>query len=252
MLCKRIIACLDIKDGRTVKGVNFKNLCDAGDPVELGKRYSEMGIDELVYLDISASLEKRTLFYELVNRIAGELSIPFTVGGGINSLQDAKQLLKSGADKISLNSSAIANPNLIKMLSNAYGNQFVVVAIDAKEENGKWIVYSHGGSRNTGLDLFFWAQQVEKLGAGEILFTSMNHDGTKNGFALDALLKLSELVSIPVIASGGAGEIQHFEDAFKFGKADAVLAASVFHYNTIDIKELKLTLQKNGISIRTD
>ncbi len=250
MLAKRIIACLDVKDGQTVKGIGFKNLQYAGDPVELGKRYSEQGIDELVYLDITATNEKRGLFYKLVEKIAANLMIPFTVGGGINSVSDAENLLIHGADKISVNSSAVYNPELINSIAQKFGNQFVVVAIDAKPENNIWKVYTHGGTKQTSLELFTWAKMVEDLGAGEILFTSMNHDGHKTGFANDALAKLSETLSIPIIASGGAGTMQHFSDVFTLGKADAALAASVFHYNEIDVAVLKHYLANNNIHVR--
>lgn len=250
MLAKRIIACLDVKDGQTVKGTGFKNLRYAGDPVDLGRRYSDEGIDELVYLDINASKEKRSLFYKLVERIAANLSIPFTVGGGINSLQDAEKLVEAGADKISINSSAIRNPDLIKQIADKFGQQFVVVAIDAQNINGTWKVFTHGGSRETDLKLFSWAKKANEMGAGEILFTSMDNDGFKQGFANDALAKLSEILPIPVIASGGAGEMQHFVDVFEKGKADAALAASIFHYNTIKVNDLKSYLNNNNINVR--
>ncbi len=250
MLTKRIIPCLDIKNGRTVKGVNFVNLRDAGDPVELAKQYAEKGADELVFLDISATQEKRKTMHDMVLKVAEQVNIPFTVGGGISSIEDVDVLLKSGADKISVNSSAIKRPELVNELSSKFGSQCVVVAIDAKQVNGQWKVHLAGGSIPTELDLFEWAKEVEKRGSGEILFTSMNNDGTKNGFANEALAKLSETVNIPIIASGGAGTIQHFTDTFKVGKADAALAASVFHFGEIEIKNLKEELKQKGISVR--
>ncbi len=250
MIAKRIIPCLDIKDGRTVKGINFINLIDAGDPVELAKRYTIEGADELVFLDISATEQKRKTLSDLVLRVAEALDIPFTVGGGVSSLKDAKILLKNGADKVSINSAAVKNPNLINEMSNAFGNQCVVVAIDAKKINNKWIVHLVGGKEKTNISLFDWASEVELRGAGEILFTSMDNDGTKNGFANSALHKLSKIVNIPVIASGGAGNLKHFYEAFEIGKADAALAASVFHYDEIRIKELKEHLQKKNIPVR--
>ncbi|QIJ90286.1 Imidazole glycerol phosphate synthase cyclase subunit HisF [Mesoflavibacter sp. HG96] len=250
MLTKRIIPCLDIKNGRTVKGVNFVNLRDAGDPVELAKQYAVKGADELVFLDISATLEGRKTMIEMVLKVAEQVNIPFTVGGGISSVEDVDVLLKSGADKISVNSSAVKRPELVNELSSKFGSQCVVVAIDAKQVNGQWKVHLAGGSIPTGIDLFDWAKDVEARGAGEILFTSMNNDGTKNGFANEALAKLSKTVNIPIIASGGAGTIQHFTDTFKVGKADAALAASVFHFGEIEIKDLKDELKQNGISVR--
>lgn len=250
MLTKRIIPCLDIKDGRTVKGVNFVNLRDAGDPVELAKQYATVGADELVFLDISATLEGRATTLDMVLRVAEHVNIPFTVGGGISSVEDVDALLKCGADKVSVNSSAIKRPELINELSSKFGSQCVVVAIDAKQINGQWKVHLAGGSVATDLDLFEWAKEVESLGAGEILFTSMDHDGTKNGFANDALNKLSETLNIPIIASGGAGNVQHFIDTFKDGKADAALAASVFHFGEISIPDLKKELKANRIEVR--
>jgi cyclase len=250
MLAKRIIPCLDIKNGRTVKGVNFVNLIDAGDPVELAKQYAIAGADELVFLDISATLEARATTLEMVLKIAEHINIPFTVGGGISSIEDVDALLKHGADKISINSSAVKNPDLINQLSNKFGNQCIVVAIDAKQIDGDWFVHLAGGTILTKMRLFDWAVDVEKRGAGEILFTSMNHDGTKNGFANEALAKLSSLVNIPIIASGGAGKRQHFVDAFVEGRADAALAASVFHFGEIQIKELKEELKNNNIEVR--
>tara|TARA_B100001059_G_scaffold233910_1_gene275089 strand:- start:7752 stop:8507 length:756 start_codon:yes stop_codon:yes gene_type:complete len=250
MIAKRIIPCLDIKNGRTVKGVNFINLIDAGDPVELAKRYTAEGADELVFLDISATEQKRKTLSDLVLRVAEALDIPFTVGGGVSSLKDAKVLLKNGADKVSINSAAVKNPNLINEMSNAFGNQCVVVAIDAKKINNKWIVHLVGGKEKTNIDLFDWANEVESRGAGEILFTSMDNDGTKKGFANTALSKLSEVVNIPIIASGGAGCNKDFLDTFTIGNADAALAASVFHFGKIKIPELKKDLKKNNIPIR--
>ena len=241
---------MDIKDGRTVKGVNFLELRDAGDPVELAQRYAEEGADELVFLDISATEQKRKTLANLVYHVAEKLNIPFTVGGGISSVEDVDILLKNGADKVSINSSAVKNPQLINDLVAKFGSQCIVVAIDAKKIDGEWKVHLVGGKVPTELDLFDWAQEVEQRGAGEILFTSMNHDGTKNGFANNALAKLTDLLNIPVIASGGAGEIQHFTDTFTKGKADAALAASVFHFKEIEIEDLKQELKKNGIPVR--
>ena len=250
MLAKRIIPCLDIKNGRTVKGVNFVNLRDAGDPVELAKLYSENGADELVFLDISATEERRKTLKNMVLRVAEAINIPFTVGGGVASVADVDLLLKAGADKVGVNSAAIKRPALINELAQKFGTQCIVVAIDAKLIDGDWIVHLVGGKIPTTLNLFEWAQEVEKRGAGEILFTSMNNDGTKNGFANEALAKLSSLLNIPIIASGGAGTIQHFADAFIHGKADAALAASVFHFKEIEIKDLKQELKNQGIPVR--
>ena len=250
MLTKRIIPCLDIKNGRTVKGINFLNLIDAGDPVELAKIYANEGADELVFLDISATEEKRKTLLNLVERVAQQVNIPFTVGGGISSVEDVELLLKSGADKVSINSSAVKNPDLINQLSDKFGSQCVVVAIDAKQIDGKWKVHLVGGKVATEMDLFDWAKEVEQRGAGEILFTSMDNDGTKNGFANEALAQLSKLVNIPIIASGGAGNTQHFIDCFKESNADATLAASVFHFKEIEINQLKNELKKNNISVR--
>ncbi|MCF8714190.1 imidazole glycerol phosphate synthase subunit HisF [Joostella atrarenae] len=250
MLTKRIIPCLDIKNGRTVKGVNFVDLRDAGDPVELAKLYAENGADELVFLDISATEERRKTLIDLVLRVAENVNIPFTVGGGISSVEDVDVLLKSGADKVSINSSAVKNPQLINELSAKFGSQCVVVAIDAKQINGQWKVHLVGGKVPTELDLFDWAEEVEKRGAGEILFTSMDNDGTKDGFANKALAKLSTDLNIPIIASGGAGKIEHFTDTFVEGKADAALAASVFHFKEIEINDLKEVLRENGIPVR--
>ena len=250
MLTKRIIPCLDIKNGRTVKGVNFVDLKDAGDPVELAKKYAETGADELVFLDISATEERRATLIDLVRKVAAAINIPFTVGGGISSVADVDVLLRNGADKISINSSAVNNPDLINEITAKYGSQCVVVAIDAKQIDGNWIVHLVGGKVPTELNLFDWAKEVEQRGAGEILFTSMNNDGTKNGFANEALAKLSEIVNIPIIASGGAGTMEHFAETFINGKADAALAASVFHYQEIEIPELKQFLKEKEISIR--
>ncbi len=250
MLAKRIIPCLDVRDGRTVKGINFVDIKDVGDPVELGAKYARDGADELVYLDITASHEKRKLFSDLVKRIAANLNIPFSVGGGINELKDADILLSAGADKVSINSAAIKNPKLINQISSAFGSQFVIVAIDAKLERGQWNVYINGGRIPVDRELFSWAREVQDRGAGEILFTSMNHDGTKNGFACETLRELSEKLSIPVIASGGAGRESHFVDAFSVGKADAALAASIFHYNEIPIPVLKKYLRSHNINVR--
>jgi imidazole glycerol-phosphate synthase subunit HisF len=250
MLTKRIIPCLDIKNGRTVKGVNFVDLKDAGDPVILAKNYADTGADELVFLDISATEERRKTLIPLVREIAKTINIPFTVGGGISSIEDVRMLLKNGADKISINSSAVNNPQLIDDLAKEFGSQCIVVAIDAKKINHQWKVHLVGGKVATVIDLFEWAKEVELRGAGEILFTSMNNDGTKNGFANEALARLSEIVNIPVIASGGAGTMAHFADVFTLGKADAALAASVFHYNEIKITELKQFLQQQNILMR--
>ncbi|WP_347174969.1 imidazole glycerol phosphate synthase subunit HisF [Polaribacter uvawellassae] len=250
MLTKRIIPCLDIKNGRTVKGVNFVNLRDAGDPIELAKFYAENGADELVFLDISATEEKRKTLIELVLKVAEQVNIPFTVGGGISSVEDVSVLLNAGADKISINSSAVKNPKLINELARKFGSQCITVAIDAKRIEGTWKVHLVGGKVATELNLFDWAKEVEQRGAGEVLFTSMENDGTKDGFANDALAKLSSLVNIPIIASGGAGNKQHFTDAFIKGKADAALAASVFHFKEIEINELKKELRRNDIPVR--
>ncbi len=250
MLAKRIIPCLDIKDGRTVKGVNFVALRDAGDPVELAEIYSNEGADELVFLDISATEQKRKTLADLVYRVAEKISIPFTVGGGISSIEDVDVLLHNGADKVSINSSAVKNPKLINDLVAKFGSQCIVVAIDAKQVKADWIVHLVGGKVPTQRKLFEWAKEVEDRGAGEILFTSMDHDGTKNGFANKALAQLSGTVNIPIIASGGAGTIPHFAEAFIEGKADAALAASVFHFKEIAINELKTQLAQNGIPVR--
>jgi cyclase len=251
MLRKRIIPCLDIKDGRTVKGVNFVDLKDAGDPIELAKKYSKIGADELVFLDITATHEKRKTLVPLVEKIAREVNIPFTVGGGVSSVEDAGALLLAGADKIAVNSAAVKRPELIKELADKFGNQCVVLAIDAKLTENGWKVFLIGGRKETELDLFEWAKKAEKLGAGEILFTSMDHDGTKTGFAIEALKALDESLTIPVIASGGAGEIVHFEDLFMRTEVSAALAASVFHFQTIEIPDLKYNLAQKNIPVRT-
>ena len=250
MLTKRIIPCLDIKNGRTVKGVNFVDLRDAGDPVELAQIYSDAGADELVFLDISATEERRKTLANLVLRVAEKVNIPFTVGGGISSIEDVDILLQNGADKVSVNSSAVRNPDLINELSGKFGSQCITVAIDAKQIDSEWIVHLVGGKVPTELNLFSWAKEVEKRGAGEILFTSMDNDGTKDGFADEALARLSEELNIPIIASGGAGNMQHFVDTFTKGKSDAALAASIFHFKEIEIKDLKEELHKNEIPVR--
>lgn len=250
MLTKRIIPCLDIKNGRTVKGINFVNLRDAGDPVELAKLYSEVGADELVFLDISATEEGRETLSDLVLRVAEAINIPFTVGGGISKVSDVDVLLKNGADKVSINSSAVKNPGLINELAAKFGSQCIVVAIDAKQIDGDWIVHLVGGKVPTKLNLYDWAKEVAIRGAGEILFTSMDNDGTKDGFANGALAKLSKHVNIPIIASGGAGTVQHFVDSFEKGRADAALAASVFHFKEIEIRSLKEQLRAQGITVR--
>jgi cyclase len=250
MLAKRIIPCLDIKDGQTVKGINFLNIKSVGDPVELGALYAEQGADELVFLDITATHEGRKTFIDLVRRIAREINIPFTVGGGISELKDAGALLSAGADKISINSSAVRNPGLIDNMALHFGSQFVVVAIDAKNYDGQWTVTVNGGRIPTDKKLFSWAKEAEERGAGEILFTSMDHDGTKNGFANAELSKMADMLKIPVIASGGAGNMEHFVDVFTKGKADAGLAASIFHYREIAIPDLKAYLRSKNIAVR--
>ena len=250
MLTKRIIPCLDIKNGRTVKGINFVNLRDAGDPVELASQYAHQNADELVFLDISATEQKRKTLSKLVLKVAEAIDIPFTVGGGICSVKDVYILLKNGADKISINSAAVNRPNLINEVAMHFGSQCLVVAIDAKKIDGQWKVHLVGGKIPTKINLFDWAQELEERGAGEILFTSMDHDGTKNGFANEALARLSETINIPIIASGGAGCVNHFIDAFKTGKADAALAASVFHFGEINIPDLKKQLNKQQIAVR--
>ena len=250
MLTKRIIPCLDIKDGRTVKGVNFVSLRDAGDPVELAQRYADEGADELVFLDISASEEKRKTLAKLVRNVAYAIDIPFTVGGGISSVEDVGILLENGADKVSINSAAVRRPELISELAQKFGTQCIVVAIDAKQIENEWVVHLVGGKVPTERKLFEWAKEAVERGAGELLFTSMDHDGTKQGFANKALKQLSETVSVPVIASGGAGTVQDFIDTFALGNADAALAASVFHFKEISIPELKSDLRNNKIPVR--
>ena len=250
MLTKRIIPCLDIKDGKTVKGINFENIKDVGDPVELGKFYAEIGADELVFLDITATHEKRKTLSSLVKKIAKNINIPFTVGGGISSAEDVSLLLQCGADKISINSAAVRNPQLITDLANRFGSQCIVLAIDTKFHDNDWYVYLNGGRIKTDIKAFDWAQEATSRGAGEILLTSMNNDGTKQGFAIDITRKISENVSIPVIASGGAGNMEHFSEVFIQGKADAALAASIFHYKEIGIPQLKRFLLQHNIPIR--
>lgn len=250
MLAKRIIPCLDIKNGQTVKGINFENIIDVGDPVELGALYAKMGADELVFLDITATNEKRKTLSELVTRIAKQINIPFTVGGGISSIEDVTVLLACGADKISINTSAVRNPQLIRDLANQFGSQCVVLAIDTKCIDGEWYVFLNGGRIPTNIKTIDWAKQAVALGAGEILLTSMNNDGTKDGFALDITCAVSEAVNVPVIASGGAGTMEHFTDVFGAGKADAALAASIFHYKEIGIPELKAYLKEKGVEVR--
>ena len=250
MLAKRIIPCLDIREGQTVKGINFLDIREVGDPVEMGAEYASAGADELVYLDITATHEGRNLFADLVRRIARNVNIPFTVGGGIKDLKDVEPLLAAGADKVTINSSAVKDPELISRIAQSYGSQFVVVAIDAKFESGEWYVYVNGGRIKTGKKLFDWAWEAEERGAGEILFTSMNHDGTKNGYANEATARISRELGIPVIASGGAGKMKHFVDAFSEGEADAALAASIFHFREIGIRDLKEHLKKHNIPIR--
>jgi len=250
LLTKRIIPCLDIKDGKTVKGINFENIRDVGDPVELGTYYAQNGADELVFLDITATNEKRKTLTKLVTRIAKKINIPFTVGGGISSVEDVSVLLNSGADKISVNTSAVKNPDLLNKLAGQFGSQCVVLAIDTKFVNGEWIVYLNGGKIATEIKTIDWAKEAYERGAGEILLTSMNNDGTKAGFALDITKQVSEAVNIPVIASGGAGNMQHFKEVFNEGKADAALAASIFHYKEIEIQELKKYLKENNIEVR--
>ncbi|QXD16938.1 imidazole glycerol phosphate synthase subunit HisF [Rhodocaloribacter litoris] len=250
MLTKRIIPCLDVKDGRTVKGVNFVNLIDAGDAVELAKAYVEQGADELVFLDITATLEKRATLVALVRRIAREINIPFTVGGGIGSVDDVRALLEAGADKVSVNSAALRDPALIDRIADAFGSQCLVLAIDAKRVGDVWRVFTHGGTRPTDREAVAWAVEGERRGAGEILLTSMDHDGTKGGFALDLTRRIAGAVSIPVIASGGAGAREHFTEVFRDGRADAALAASIFHFGEIPIPDLKAYLRDAGVPVR--
>lgn len=252
MLCKRIIPCLDIKDGRTVKGTNFVDLRDAGDPVELGALYAQQGADELVFLDITATVEKRKTLSELAKRIAQNVNIPFTVGGGVSSVDDASVLLTNGADKVAVNSAAFKDPQLVHDLAREFGNQFVVLAIDTRqEEDGEWYVYLNGGRLKTGVKCTDWARRGVDAGAGEILLTSMNHDGTKSGFALNITRQLAESLPVPVIASGGGGTMQHFVDVFREANADAALAASIFHFKEIGIPELKAYLRKKNIAVRS-
>ncbi len=250
MLAKRIIPCLDVKDGRTVKGINFEGLRDVGDAVALGSKYASEGADELVYLDISATQEGRNTFTHLVNRIAESIDIPFTVGGGISTLDDAARLLDAGADKVSINSAAIRNPNLIDEIASKYGSQFIVIAIDARLTDGQWLATTHGGKRNTDKELFAWAHEAQERGAGELLFTSMNHDGTRQGYPCDTFARLAQHLRIPIIASGGAGSIDDIVDVLTHGRADAALAASIFHYGEIPIPVLKQALSERGIVVR--
>jgi cyclase len=250
MLTRRIIPCLDIRNGRTVKGVKFADLRDAGDPVELAQTYSEEGADELVFLDISATEERRKTLASLVRDVAKTITIPFTVGGGISSVSDVAPLLEAGADKVTVNSSAVVNPGLIDELARAFGSQCIVLAIDARKIENQWTVHTQGGKQRTDRKLFSWSKEGQERGAGEILFTSMDHDGTKSGYANDALEKLNRLLTIPVIASGGAGNMQHFTEVFLLGKADAALAASIFHFGEIRISQLKSFLDKNNIAVR--
>ncbi len=250
MVKVRIIPCLDVKDGRVVKGINFIDLKDAGDPVEQAKHYSENGADEICFLDISASLENRDTILNVVKKTSNEVFIPMTVGGGISSIENIDSLLKAGADKVSINSAAIKNPNFIKKSSEYFGNQCIVVAVDAKKINNDWFVYSHGGTKNTGLYALEWIAKIQELGAGELLLTSMDKDGTKSGFDIDLLEKVSKFLTIPVVASGGVGSLEHFYEGVVKGKADALLAASVFHFNEISIKEVKDYLLKNMIDVR--
>lgn len=250
MIAKRVIPCLDIKDGRTVKGVNFEGLRDAGDPVELARRYSEEGADELVFLDITATKEKRKTLVDLVKKIALEIDIPFTVGGGIRTTQEIADLLHAGADKVSLNSAIVRNPDLINRAAQQFGSQCIVAAVDAKRTGDKWTVFISGGTKNTGKNALNWIKEVEERGAGEILLTSMDRDGTKEGFDLELLERVNEFVTIPVIASGGAGTKQHCVEAIQEGEADAVLAASIFHFQEIPIRDLKKAMEDNGITVR--
>lgn len=250
MLAKRIIPCLDIKNGRTVKGINFENIRDAGDPIALGKIYSEQGADELVFLDITATHEKQKTVSKLAKSVAENLNIPFTIGGGISSIKDVEILLESGADKVSINSAAVRRPEFIEEIAKGFGSQFVVVAVDAKLIENQWFVYLNGGRIKTARQLIDWAKEAVDRGAGEILFTSMNHDGTKNGFACDIMAVLSDSVSVPIIASGGAGKMEHFKEVFTKGKADAGLAASIFHFGEISIPDLKQYLNKEEVGVR--
>ncbi len=251
MLAKRIIACLDVKNGRVVKGTRFENLRDSGDPVELGEFYSEIGVDELVFLDITASVEKRRTMLELVERVAERIDIPFTVGGGIHDFETAAELILRGADKVSINTAAVEDPSLITRIAETFGSQAVVVAVDAKRVDGKFVVFTYSGKKNTGILLEDWVREVERRGAGEILLTSIDHDGTKAGYDLEMISFVRNLVNIPIIASGGAGEMEHFLEAFKAG-ADAALAASVFHFREIDVRSLKEYLRRNGVNVRLE
>ena len=250
MVKVRIIPCLDVKNGRVVKGINFVDLVDAGDPVEQAKHYSENGADEICFLDISASLENRDTIVNVVKKTANEVFIPLTVGGGISSIENIQSLLKAGADKVSINSAAINNPNIIKQSSEYFGNQCIVVAVDAKRIDNDWYVFSHGGTKNTGIFALEWIKRVQELGAGEILLTSMDKDGTKSGFDINLLSEVSKFVTVPVIASGGVGKLEHFYEGINKGKANALLAASVFHFNEISIKEVKEYLINKKIEIR--
>ena len=250
MLKKRIIPCLDVKNGRVVKGINFVDLVDAGDPVEQAKFYSENGADEICFLDISASLENRDTIISMVEKTAHEVFIPLTVGGGVKSIENIQNLLRAGADKVSINSAAITNPNIIKKASEFFGSQCIVVAVDVKKDKSGWKVYSHGGTKNTGIDALNWLKKIEVLGAGEILLTSMDRDGTKSGFDLDILSEANKKLSIPIIASGGVGSVEHFYEGVNIGKADALLAASVFHFNEFSIMDVKNYLKKKKIQVR--
>jgi len=250
VLTKRIIPCLDVKNGRTVKGINFVNLIDAGDPIELAQKYADEGADELVFLDISATKEERATTLDLVRRVGEKINIPYAVGGGISSVDQVYKLLQSGAEKVSINSSAVRDPDLVTRISSAFGSQCLIVAVDARQEGDRWMLYTHGGSKSTGIELFDWTDKMEQLGAGEILFTSMDHDGTKAGFAIDALKEMNNRLSIPVIASGGAGKKVHFKEVFQEANADAALAASIFHFGEIPVPELKAYLQTENIPVR--
>lgn len=251
MLAKRIIPCLDVKDGRVVKGVRFLNLRDAGDPVEIAKRYSEEGADEITFLDITASYEERRTMIEVVDRTAGEVFVPLTVGGGIRSIEDIRDLLLAGADKVSINTAAVKDPEFVKRAADRFGSQCIVVAIDAKRvSDGRWEVFTHGGRNPTGIDAVYWARKMEEFGAGEILLTSMDRDGTKEGYDIELTRAVSESVGIPVIASGGAGRLEHLYEGLVYGKADAVLVASIFHYGEYSIKEAKEFLRGKGVLIR--
>ena len=250
MLKTRIIPCLDVKDGRVVKGINFVDLIDAGDPVEQAKFYSENGADEICFLDISASLENRDTIISIVEKTAAEVFIPLTVGGGIRSINNIQNLLKAGADKVSINSAALYDPNVIKTSSQYFGSQCIVVAVDVKKNNNQWTVYSHGGTKNTGIDAIHWLRKVEELGAGEVLLTSMDKDGTKSGFDLEILSQASEILNIPIIASGGVGKIEHFYEGVTKGNANALLAASVFHFNEFSIMDVKKYLKQKNLEVR--